>query len=169
MKDECNKCIILPAARLSFLSVPQRALQPSGPRDRERSKGVEEEVTGTGSKRNRSQSGILSDLDVDVDVDVSDDNGSVNQKDSVEINLIEEVEKEEDSFECLINEVSYQNLRNHSLKTREKTLAEWREYKEESCVVRKIIKDLGGPFQYRAIKEAHFPTIVKLAFKYLPV
>lgn len=89
---------------------------------------------------------------------------SVNQKDSVEINLlirmqtnlIGEVEKEEDSFECLINEVSSQNIRNHSLKTREKTLAEWREYKEESCVVRKIIKDLGGPFQYRAIKEAHF-------------
>jgi len=49
----------------------------------------------------------------------------MNQGDNVEVNLTEEAaEEEENAFERLINEVSYQNLRNHSLKTRERILTE---------------------------------------------
>lgn len=49
---------------------------------------------------------------------------------SFEVNLTEGAEKmEEDALEHLINDLSFQNLRNNSLTTQKRIFTEWREYK----------------------------------------
>lgn len=91
--------------------------------EKERNNTEGKEEIGTGSKRTRSQNGILSNSNDDAG-DIN--NRSVNQGDDDEVNLTEEAENvdEEDAFERLINEFSFQNLRNHSLTKWENILPE---------------------------------------------